>query len=407
MPTPPIRPLLQRGVRAVHGGSLLAFDAVRATTDIVEAMHATIAALSLPLGSGQTRTRGLSAGVYGAIRGVTGLLRHGVDASLRGIGTLTASDPAPSDPRVDAALAALNGVLGDHLEATGNPLAQSMQLRRGGIALSLTRAALAAALPQAGPRLLVQVHGLCMNDHQWRWQGHDGHDHGACLEAEHGYTAVQVVYNSGRHVSQNGRELAEWLEQLVEHWPVPVTELVLLGHSMGGLVSRSAVHAGRAGGQRWTERLTALVFLGTPHHGAPAERIGSLVQRVIDASPYSAPIGRIATLRSAGITDLRHGNLIDADWDGHDRFDRADRRLAHALPAGIRCYAVAATKSPPAAAKPAGDGLVPVASALGQHRDPARDLGFAADRQLLIHRANHWDLLARAEVAAALGRWLG
>lgn len=404
MSTRPIKPLLHRGVRALHGSSLLAFDAVRATTDLVEAMHATIASLSLPLGSGRTRTRGITGGVYGAIRGVTGLLRQGVDASLRGIATLAGTESAMSDPREDAALAALNGVLGDHLEATGNPLAIPMQLRRAGVPLTLTREALVAALPQAGPRLLVQVHGLCMNDHQWCWKGHD---HGALLEADHGYTAVQLVYNSGRHVSQNGRELAELLETLVAQWPVPVGELVLLGHSMGGLVSRSAVHYGRAEARRWTGRLTGLVFLGTPHHGAPAERIGSLVQRVIDASPYSAPIGRIATLRSAGITDLRHGNLIDADWDGHDRFDRADRRLAHALPVGVHCYAVAATKSPPEAAKRSGDGLVPVASALGQHRDPARDLGFAADRQLLIHRANHWDLLCRPEVAEALGRWLG
>lgn len=403
MPTRPIKPLLHRGVRALHGSSLLAFDAVRATTDIVEAMHATIATLSLPLGTGATRTRGLTAGVYGAIRGVTGLLRQGVDASLRGVGAVTATGPLPVDPREDAALAALNGVLGDHLEATANPLALPMRLRRGGLPLTLTREALAADVPQAGPRLLVQVHGLCMNDHQWHWQGHD---HGALLERL-GYTAVQVVYNSGRHVSQNGRALADLLELLVAGWPVPVRELVLLGHSMGGLVSRSAVHVGRAAGQSWCGRLAALVFLGTPHHGAPAERIGSLVQRVIDASPYSAPIGRIATLRSAGITDLRHGNLIDADWDGHDRFDRADRRLAHALPVGIRCYAVAATRSPPEAPKPAGDGLVPVASALGQHRDPARELGFPADRQLVIHRANHWDLLHRPEVAAALARWLG
>ncbi|MCU0753505.1 MAG: GPI inositol-deacylase [Xanthomonadales bacterium] len=403
MPTRPIKPLLHRSVRALHGSSLLAFDAVRATTDIVEAMHATIAALSLPLGTGATRTRGLTAGVYGAIRGVTGLLRQGVDASLRGVGAVTAAEPLPAEPREEAALAALNGVLGDHLEATGNPLAIRMQLRRAGLPLTLTREALADALPQAGPRLLVQVHGLCMNDLQWRWQGHD---HGELLEAGHGYTAVQLHYNSGRHVSQNGRELAGLLELLVAHWPVPVEALVLLGHSMGGLVSRSAVHYGRAAGQRWSERLAALVFLGTPHHGAPAERIGSLVQRVIGWSPYSAPIGRIATLRSAGITDLRHGNLIDADWDGHDRFDRADRRLAHALPVGIDCYTVAATKSPPEHPKPAGDGLVPVDSALGRHRDPARTLDFGADRQRLIHRANHWDLLLHPEVTEALGRWL-
>jgi hypothetical protein len=149
-----------------------------------------------------------------------------------------------------------------------------------------------------------------------------------------------------------------------------------------------------------------LVYLGTPHHGATAERIGTYVQRAISLSPYSAPIGSIGALRSAGITDLRHGNLVDADWDGHDRFDRADRRAAHALPEGIRCYAVAASKSPPDAPRPAGDGLVPVASALGQHRQPERTLAFPPERQLLIHEANHWDVLDRIEVREQLRQWL-
>jgi hypothetical protein len=396
-------PLLQRGVRALHGSSLLAFDAVHATTEIVEAMHATIAALKSPLGPGEQRTRGLTAKVYGAIRGVNRLLRHGTDYSLRRIQAATAGPLVTADPLEDAALAALNGVLGDHLARTGNPLALRMQLRRAGVPLALQRAALAEALPQADRRLLVQVHGLCMNDHQWR---RNGHDHGERLEQAHGATAVQLHYNSGLHVSQNGRELAGLLETLCAEWPAPPADLVLLGHSMGGLVARSAVHYGREAGHRWCDQLSALVFLGTPHHGAPAERIGRQVHAAIELSPYSAPIGRIAALRSAGITDLRHGNLIDADWDDHDRFAREDRRAAHALPAGIRCYAIAATKSPPDHPKPAGDGLVPVASALGQHRDPARDLGFPADRQIVIHRANHWDLLHRTEVAEALCRWL-
>lgn len=405
MPAPPIKPLLHRSVRALHGGSLLAFDAVHATTEIVEAMHATIATLKLPVGVDPAeRTGGIAGLVYRSIHGVNAVLRRGADLSLGWAAAATEADAAgASDPREDAAMAALNGVLGDHLDATGNPLAIPLQLRRAGVPLRLDRAALAEILPHTGSRLLVQVHGLCMNDRQWC---RNGHDHGAVLEQAHGYTAVQLHYNSGLHISQNGRALAQQLETLCEQWPTAVGELVLLGHSMGGLVSRSAVHYGREAGHRWCERLSALVFLGTPHHGAPAERIGSFVHKVIGWSPYSAPIGRVAALRSAGITDLRHGNLIDTDWDGHDRFHHADRRLAHALPDGVRCYAVAATKSPADAVKPAGDGLVTVASALGQHRDPARCLGFPAERQLLIHQANHWDVLDRAEVADALRRWL-
>ncbi len=401
MPQSSDRKPLHRFRRALHGGSLLAFDAVHATTGIVEAMHATIAARALPLGRGRERTGGIARLVYGSIRGINGLLRRGVEFSLGQLGG--DAHALPGDPREDAALAALNGVLGDYLERSGNPLALPMRLRRDAHPLTLERGALAAALPLAGPRPLVLVHGLCMNDHQWR---RHGYDHGAMLETELGYTAVRAHYNTGRHVSQNGRELAQQLEALVAAWPVPVDELVLLGHSMGGLVARSAMHYGRAAGHRWCELLGGLVFLGTPHHGATAERIGTYVQRAISLSPYSAPIGSIGALRSAGITDLRHGNLVDADWDGHDRFDRADRRAAHALPEGIRCYAVAASKSPPDAPRPAGDGLVPVASALGQHRQPERTLAFPPERQLLIHEANHWDVLDRIEVREQLRQWL-
>lgn len=401
MTNPPDRKPLHRIRRALHGGSLLAFDAVHATTGIVEAMHATIAARVLPLGRGRERTGGITRLVYGSIRGINGMLRRGVELSL---GQLAGDAHAlAGDPREDAALAALNGVLGDYLDRTQNPLAIPMRLRREGHPLTLEPGALAAALPQAGPRPLVLVHGLCMNDHQWR---RNGHDHGAMLEAELGYTALRLQYNSGRHISQNGRELAQQLEALLAAWPVAIEQLVLLGHSMGGLVARSAVQYGRAAGHRWCERLGALVFLGTPHHGAPAERIGTHVQRAISLSPYSAPIGSIGALRSAGITDLRHGNLIDADWDGHDRFDHSDRRAAHTLPEGIRCYAVAASKSPPGAPRPAGDGLVPVASALGHHRQPERTLAFAMEQQLLIHEANHWDVLDRVEVREQLRRWL-
>lgn len=385
--------------RALHGGSLLAFDAVAATTGIVESMHVRIATRALPLGAGQALTGPVSRLVYASIRGINGLLRRGASLALEALD----SEAPVADPREDAALAALNGVLGDHLERSGNPLAVRMRLRRDGLPLTLARDALAAALPRAGGRLLVQVHGLCMNDHQWL---RNGHEHGAMLEHELGYGALRLHYNSGRHISHNGREFAGLLECLVAEWPTAVEELVLLGHSMGGLVARSAVHHGRLAGHAWCARLSALVTLGSPHHGAGAERIGNHVQAAIGLSPYSAPIARLGALRSAGITDLRHGNLVNTDWDGSDRFTARDRRAAHALPVGVRCHAVAASRSPPGAARPTGDGLVSVASALGRHPQPQRSLDFPPANQLLVHAANHFDLLDHPEVRAALRSWL-
>src|SRR5439155_25889866 len=136
-------------------------------------------------------------------------------------------------------IAALNGVLGDHLAAQETPLAIETHWRCGGQALPLSRVALAAALPQASDKHVVLVHGLCMNDLQWQ---REGHDHGAALARDLGYTPLYLHYNSGLHISENGRQFAQLLETLIAHWPSPVEELVIVGHSMCGLVARSAWH---------------------------------------------------------------------------------------------------------------------------------------------------------------------
>jgi hypothetical protein len=186
---------------------------------------------------------------------------------------------------------------------------------------------------------------------------------------------------------------------------------VLLGHSMGGLLARSALHQATAASQRWPTLLTDMVFLGTPHHGAPLERAGHWVDLLLGATPYAAPFARLGKVRSAGITDLRHGNLLEADWAGHDRFaHHGDHRQPVPLPEDVRCFAVAATLGEQAGhlkGRLLGDGLVPLASALGQHREPARCLVFAPERQWVAQGVGHLELLSHPEVAARLLRWLG
>ncbi len=53
-----------------------------------------------------------------------------------------------------------------------------------------------------------------------------------------------------------------------------------------------------------------------------------------------------------------------------------------------------------------GDGLVPVASALGRHKDRARALEFPADRQWVACETGHLDLLSRSNVYEQVARWL-
>ncbi len=397
----------------LRGAARLVTDATAGLTDLVEAVHQRVARMPGHDAPGiDGRTTGVTGLVYKTIRGVTRLVGGSIESLLGVLGSDLALGRVV--PQRDALVAALNGVLGDYLVATSNSLATPMTLRRGGRALPLEEApALAASLPDANGTVLVLIHGLCMNDMQWTLarDGHDRNDdHGAALGAALGCTPVYLHYNSGLHVSINGRALAQQLELLVDRWPRPVDRVVLVGHSMGGLLARSAAHHGAQSGHRWVAQLTDMVFLGTPHHGAPLERAGHWVDIVLGATPYAAPFARLGKVRSAGITDLRHGNLLDEDWVGRDRFVRQpDRRLHVPLPASVRCFAAAASISQkPGGLKERllGDGLVPLDSALGQHADPARCLTFAERRQWVGYGINHLGLLRDAQVVAQVVRWL-
>ena len=225
-----------------------------------------------------------------------------------------------------------------------------------------------------------------------------------------GYTPVYLHYNSGLHVSTNGRAFAGLLEDLVHRLARAVEEFVLIGHSMGGLVARSACHYGAPRAIAWTRQLDRLVFIGTPHHGAPLERGGNWVDMLLGSNAYSAPFARLGRIRSAGITDLRFGNLVDDDWNRRDRFERGgDRRVAVPLPEGVACYAIAATigrKAGDLGDRLIGDGIVPLASALGRHANPELALAFEPSRQWVAHGTRHLDLLSRPEVCAQIERWL-
>ena len=413
-------------VADVRGGLKLVVDGTRHITGLVEALHGQILRVAPPLRlrrsieaggpqsaeavtacdkDGLARTRGLTGLIYRTIQGSTRLVGDGLDGLLAPFdGALVGPHGAaykagPAAPKRDALVAALNGVLGDHLLRSGNPLALPMQLRQGG-----QRLVPASLGPTAPGRILLLVHGLCMHDGGWR---RNGHDHGALLAQALGAAPVYAWYNSGQHISDNGRDLADVLQQLLQDWPVPVQDLLIVGHSMGGLVARSALHQAAAAGQTWPERLSKLVFLGTPHHGAPLERAGNWLHRVMDLSPYVAPFTRLSRLRSEGITDLRHGNLLQSDWQGASRFDHRDLRTPVPLPAGVDCYAIASTAGEAGSVgSMAGDGLVMVESALGKHKRSALNLGLDKAHTWVGHGIHHLDLLSDPAVYRRLLGWL-
>ena len=397
-------------VADVRGGLRLLVDGTRHVTGLVEALHGQIQRIAPPLrrrplaerplagdADGLPRAQGLTGLVYSSIQGTTRWVGDGLDGLLAPWDAALAG--VQGTPRRDAVVAALNGVLGDHLVRSGNPLAITLHLRHAG------RPLVAASLGNDTPRrVLLLVHGLCMGEGGWC---RNGHDHGAMLGQALGALPVYVRYNSGRHISQNGTDLAQALAQLVQQWPVALDELIIVGHSMGGLVERSAIAQAQAAGQDWPTRVSRLVFLGTPHHGAQLERAGNWLHRVMDISPYVAPFTRLSRIRSEGITDLRHGNLLARDWQAASRFDHRDLRLPLPLPAGVACFAIASTAGEPGSAgSMLGDGLVTVDSALGRHKRQAMDLGLDQAHTWVGHGIHHLDLLSDPAVYRRLLGWL-
>ena len=386
-------------VADLRGASRLAIEATKGITELVEEMHLTIgsgpAILGRPLEGPMRLITGI---VYGGIRGATSVVGAGIDGALAQLAPLL-GESAPG-PEREAVIAALNGVLGDYLDETNNPLAIEMAIRRR-----------AARPPEdedrprgANRRLLVMVHGLCMNDLLWR---QSGHDHGEALARDLGFEPVYLHYNSGRHISTNGREFAAQLDRFVSARPAPLDEIVIVGHSMGGLVTRSACRAAEDAGFQWRDKLRAIVFLGTPHHGAPLEQGGPWVETILGVSRYSAPFARLGKIRSAGVTDLRFGNVLDEHWQERDRFELGDDpRSPLPLPDGVACYAIAGTLAGGVVGELTGDGLVPEDSALGEHDDPDLTLAFAEAHKWTGEGVGHLDLLDRAEVYEAMRSWL-
>ena len=379
----------------LRGAASLTIDAIVGITDIVESLHYTIAGgPKMPDKSARKRLQGIPGTVYRNVRRITRLAGGVIDLLLEQLSLLLGEQESVGGREVT--LAIINGVLGDYLAARNNSLAIPMQLRRHGIALD--EEALAVAIQQGNGRVVVMVHGLCMNDQQLNRQGHD---HGEALARDLGLTPVYVRYNSGLHVSENGRELAELMETIVDLSAQP-TELTIIGYSMGGLVARSACYYGEILGYGWPAHLRKLLIIGAPNHGAHLERGGNWIDVIMGLSAYSAPFSRLGKIRSSGFTDLRYGNVVDEDWAGYERFELAgDQRICVPLPTGVSCYAIAASMSRNSnklGDDLIGDGLVTVNSALGRHNNPAMDLQFPEGHKWVGRNMRHLDLLNHPQV---------
>lgn len=392
----------RNSISDLRGAGRLAVDAVNGVLDIVEAMHYNITSFGgLVKNRKKPRTSGITGMVYRNIRSITGLAGKSFDGLMDKLAVI--ADEKEPTPEQEAILAALNGVIGDHLEETKNPLAIPMQLRIDGKPITTIHQSVDAKPIQ---HIVLLIHGSCMNDLQWERQGHN---HGLALQRDFGYLPIYLHYNTGRHISKNGKELTYLLEEVISNLSKNIN-LTIITHSMGGLVARSAIYYGKEQNHQWLIGLQKLIFLGTPHHGAPLEQTGNWIDTMLETSRYSAPISKLGKLRSAGITDLRYGNILDADWVKHDRFKPVgDLREPVPLPAEVQCYTIAATigkSSTKFGDDLIGDGLVPLYSALGKHENPAHTLLIPKEHQQTFRNMQHLDLLNHPEVYAQIKKWL-
>jgi pimeloyl-ACP methyl ester carboxylesterase len=347
---------------------------------------------------------------YRAVRGIGSLAGTGASEALALAATGPGHKAMGSTGRSNHAQAALNAAVGDRLSEEDNPLAIRMALRSGGHDIAIDTASFNGMFPVATPKIAVFVHGFGEADDSWRLNSGQGREtYGRRLAAELGYCDLYVRYNTGRHVSHNGRDLSQLLSELPSAWPVSLEEILLVGHSMGGLVIRSATHYGDEDHAAWVPLVRHIFLLGSPNLGAPLARLTHIPARAAAKQKDRLPFAPLLTTRSGGVDDLRFGYLLDEDWDGCDSATcPADHRHDVPLLATADHYTVSATV-PRTPGNPlgelVGDLLVQPASAHGRRRRQ-QHIAFDVENRHEFAGRHHFQLLNDQGVYAAIRKRL-
>jgi len=393
--------------------SRLAFDELRGAAGGVREIHGAIAERAFgAAGPGALPARtvhdAVANAVYGAVRGVASLLGQAADAGLRRRPPADARWLSTSPPGA-VAVGALDGLIGDTLARQGSDLQEPMSVRVHGRPVPLEPDAIRRAFPQATPRVVVFLHGLMATELAWRLGAEaEGGTYGHRLARELDCTPLYVRYNSGRHISENGRSLADLLEGLLAAWPNDAEQIALVGHSMGGLVARSACHYANERSDRWVRCVRHVVSLGSPHMGAPLAQAVHWASAGLDLAPETRPFAAFLRRRSAGIRDMRQGSLVDEDWRDcdPDALRAAACREVPLLEGATHCF-VAATvtrRQGHPLGRLLGDCLVLEPSASGRAR--TRRMPFRTEHGMHLGAAHHLTLLNHPVVYERLRDWL-
>jgi pimeloyl-ACP methyl ester carboxylesterase len=332
----------------------------------------------------------------------------------RGLASRISALPDASKQRTNLAVAALNAAIGDRLFDADSPLAIPMALRFDGRDLPARSEMLQAVYPGATPKLAVFLHGLGETENSWRLHD-DGIDratavtYGSRLAADAGYTPLYLRYNTGLHISDNGKRLTDLLTAVFSAWPGPVEEIIMVAHSMGGLVARSACHYGEQTGDPWIPTVRDVFYLGVPHLGASLERVTSYSTWALSKTKLTRPVAILLNRRSAGIKDLRFGYVVDDDWSNSDP-DACLKSHRHNIPllSSASHYSISATVTS-GNRHPLGwifgDLLVSPASAHGHH-PRNRGIQFESDHHYHLGNSHHFDLLNHPDVYRVMEAWL-
>lgn len=381
----------KKTIEYLRGLTRLAIGATTGTTNLVETMHSTVSNMNPPLGeSSATTTKGITRLVYRSIRGGTQLVGTSLDYAMQGLLPFL-DDKGPPSRTLDVFLSVINGICGDQLVETENPLAIGMKLfyQKN----ELIGDQLSSSIGAPASKVMIFVHGLCMSHHGWE---KDKINLSKEMAEKLGFTPVYLHYNTGRSIASNGAEFADRIESLMYNWPIPVTELTIVGHSMGGLVTRSARYHGEKKRHQWIKINKKLASIGTSHCGALLEKSAFLIETLMQLSPYAVPFTRLTKIRSTGIVNLRDGSV-----GANDEFIP--------LPVGVEYYALAAVlnkQSNMAAEQVIGDGFVTLDSALGQSSDAGRSLSIPPDNKWVGYEIGHNEMLWNNDVYKKLSAWL-
>ena len=388
--------------RPEGGGTVV--DAVALLSEVVdELVLATVCDTHLAIAGRAHGLTRLTSGAAGTVpelmhRGIATAVYAGLRAGLRGatagldkVAATGVGPPLEATREGRFLAAAVNGLIGDRLAEERPQLAIPMAVRLDDRDVEVTRAALAAAFPRATERLVVFLHGLCEDETCWRLhRDRTGTTYPEAL-GELGWTPLMLRANTGLGLRPNGVALAALVQRVIEAWPVPVTRIALVGHSMGGLVFRAAGAVASHVEKPWRDLVSDVVTLGTPHLGAPLARHVGHGSRGLGLLPETAAFGRILDWRSAGVHDLVAGLAEDVPPLPHARY-----RLVAATVTASRRHPVGDL---------VGDLLVRPHSAYGRDRRGVQL--FPTADVLHIGRTDHFGILNHPRVLDSLRVWLG